>query len=188
MVLHTESELVGLDLDKCIKDGAFSNEAREGLLKVNSYSEISPSGEGSESFYTGSFPKRERKETFECYDEGRHLTVTGNHIPDTPKVINRDQGVIDWFRKKFIATGKVEDSSQGKVQETFDKNEMVPAETASDVQNFRLMKLFNRYARAGRKKNSKSYLMERSRVMLQPVKRTLRFVPFYHSGRTRHLD
>ena len=59
--------------------------------------------------------------------------MTGNHIPDTPKAINRDQGVIDWFHQKFIATEKVEDSSQGEVQETTDKNEMVPSETASDV-------------------------------------------------------
>ena len=49
---------MGLDLDKCIKDGAFSNEAREVLQKVNSYSERATVGKGSESFYTGSFPKK----------------------------------------------------------------------------------------------------------------------------------
>ncbi|MCH2296249.1 MAG: hypothetical protein MK488_14885, partial [SAR324 cluster bacterium] len=134
VVVHPESELVGLDLDKCIKDGAFSNEAREVLQKVNSYSEISPSGNGVRIFLYGKLPgKGRRKETFECYDEGRHLTVTGNHIPDTPKAINRDQGVIDWFHQKFIATVKFEDSSQRRVRETTEKNEMIPAEPASDV-------------------------------------------------------
>ena len=41
--------------------------------------------------------------------------------------------MIDWFHQKFIATEKVEDSSQREFQETTDKNVMVPAETASDV-------------------------------------------------------
>ena len=111
VVVHPDSELVGLDLDKCIKDGAFSNEAMEVLQKVNSYSEISPSGKGVRIFLYAKLPEKgRRKETFECYDEGILLTVTGNHIPDTPKVISRDQGVIDWFHQKFIATEKVEDS------------------------------------------------------------------------------
>ena len=134
VVVHPDSELVGLDLDKCIKDGAFSNEAMEVLQKVNSYSEISPSGNGVRIFLYGKLPgKGRRKDNFECYDEGRHLTVTGNHIPDTPKAINRDQGVIDWFHQKFIATTKDEDSSQGRVREARDENEMVVIEPASDV-------------------------------------------------------
>ena len=126
VVVHPESELVGLDLDKCIKDGAFSDDAKEILQKVCSYSEISPSGNGVRIFLYGKLPgKGRRKENFECYDDVRHLTVTGNHIPDTPKVINRDQGVIDWFHQKFIAPAKVEDSSQMGVRETNEENEMV---------------------------------------------------------------
>ena len=41
--------------------------------------------------------------------------------------------MIDWFHQKFIATVKVEDSSQRGVRETTVENEMVPAEPASDV-------------------------------------------------------
>ena len=134
VVVHPSSGLVGLDLDHCINEGTFSDEAKEILSKVSSYSEISPSGKGVRIFLYGKLPgKGRRKGNFECYDEGRHLTVTGNHIPDTPKVINRDQGVIDWFHQKFIATVKDEDSSQGRVRETTGENEMVPAEPASDV-------------------------------------------------------
>jgi len=134
VVLHSESELVGLDLDHCISDGTFTEEATEIINRVSSYSEISPSGKGVRIFLYGKIPgKGRRKDNFECYDEGRHLTVTGNHIPHTPKAINRDQGVIDWFHQKVIATVKVEDSSQRGVRETTGENEMVPAEPASDV-------------------------------------------------------
>ena len=134
MVLHPESELVGLDLDHCISDGTFTQDATEIINRVNSYSEISPSGKGVRIFLYGKLPEKgRRRDSIECYDEGRHLTVTGNHIPDTPKAINRDQGVIDWFHQKFIATEKVKDSSQREVRETTVENEMVPAEPASVV-------------------------------------------------------
>ncbi len=134
VVLHPESELVGLDLDHCIDEGSFSDEAIEIINSVSSYSEISPSGNGVRIFLYGKLPEKGRRRgTIECYDEGRHLTVTGNHIPDTPKLINRDQGVIDWFHQKFIAPAKVEDSSQMGVREASDENVMVPAEPASDV-------------------------------------------------------
>ena len=104
VVVHPDSGLVGLDLDHCIVDGKFSEEAQEIVDGVCSYSEISPSGEGVRIFLYGKLPdKGRRRGNFECYDKGRHLTVTGNHIRETPKDINRDQEVIDWFHKKFIA-------------------------------------------------------------------------------------
>ena len=53
VVVHPDSELVGLDLDHCVKDGAFSEEAQEILEGVCSYSEISPSGEGVRVFLYG---------------------------------------------------------------------------------------------------------------------------------------
>ena len=144
VVLHPDSELVGLDLDKCISEGAFSDDVKEILKKVCSYSEISPSGNGIRIFLYGKLPgKRRRSENFECYDEGRYLTVTGNHIPGTPKVINRDQGVIDWFHQKFIATAKDENSSEIEFRETNVEKEIVPVEPASDVSKLQVNKIIH---------------------------------------------
>jgi putative DNA primase/helicase len=160
VVVHPSSGLVGLDLDHCINEGTFSDEAKEILSKVSSYSEISPSGKGVRIFLYGKLPgKGRRKGNFECYDEGRHLTVTGNHIPDTPKVINRDQGVIDWFHQKFIATVKDEDSSQGRVRETTGENEMVPAEPASDVSKLQVNEIIQQI-RSSRQKDKFERLYE----------------------------
>ena len=134
VLLHPDSELVGLDLDKCISEGDFSDDVKEILKKVCSYSEISPSGNGIRIFLYGKLPgNRRRSENFECYDEGRYLTVTGNHIPGTPKVINSDQGVIDWFHQKFIAIAKDEDSSEIEFRETNVEKEIVQVEPASVV-------------------------------------------------------
>ena len=149
-----------MDLDHCISDGTFTEEATEIINRVSSYSEISPSGKGVRIFLYGKLPEKgRRKETFECYDEGRHLTVTGNHIPDTPKVINRDQVVIDWFHQKFIAITKDEDLSQGEVREASDENEMVPAETASDVSKLRVNEIIQQI-RSSRQKDKFERLYE----------------------------
>jgi|GEM_PF-736563 putative DNA primase/helicase len=134
VVLHAESELVGLDLDHCINDGIFNDKAKEIIKRANSYSEISPSGKGIRIFLYGKLPEKGRRHgNIECYDEGRHLTVTGNHIPHTPKAINRDQAVIDWFHQKFIATAKDEDSSQREVREASDESGIIPVESESVV-------------------------------------------------------
>ena len=134
VVLHPESELVGLDLDHCINDGAFSDDAREILKKVCSYSEISPSGNGVRIFLYGKLPEKGRRRgPIECYDEGRHLTVTGNHIHGTPKVINRDQTVIDWFHQKFIASPQAEDSPQMEIRDIPDETGMILDTPPSDV-------------------------------------------------------
>jgi putative DNA primase/helicase len=134
VVVHPNSELVGLDLDHCIVDGKFSEEAQEILDGVCSYSEISPSGEGIRIFLYGKLPEKGRRRgPIECYGDARHLTVTGNHIRETPKDINRDQEVIDWFHQKFIAGPEVENSTQIKEVATADLTGMIQTEPASDA-------------------------------------------------------
>lgn len=54
---------------------------KEVLTTLNSYSEISPSGNGIHVICLGSKPVGAcRKANFECYDQGRFFTVTGNVI------------------------------------------------------------------------------------------------------------
>ena len=113
VVVHPDSGLVGLDLDHCIVDGKFSEEAQEIVDGVSSYSEISPSGEGVRIFLYGKLPdKGRRRGNFECYDKGRHLTVTGNHIQSTPDKINNNQETLDWFHRKFIAGEAISDETE----------------------------------------------------------------------------
>jgi putative DNA primase/helicase len=113
VLVHPDSGLVGLDLDHCIVDGKFSEEAQEIVDGVCSYSEISPSGEGVRIFLYGKLPdKGRRRGNFECYDKGRHLTVTGNHILGTPDKINNNQETLDWFHRKFIAGETISDETE----------------------------------------------------------------------------
>ena len=74
--------LYGVDLDSVIaKSGALMPEAQEIVGKLDSYTEVSPSGTGLHIFVIapGADIKRHRKKDFflEIYGEGRYFTVTG---------------------------------------------------------------------------------------------------------------
>ena len=74
---------------------------------------LNNNAKGVRVFLYGKLPEKGRRRgSIECYDNGRHLTVTGIHIPETPKAIKRDQRVIDWFHRKYIAPPEAEDSPQ----------------------------------------------------------------------------
>lgn len=74
--------IFGIDLDNCIdENGVISDEAKDIVETMNSYTEISPSGRGLHIFAFGKIPDGARKNTkkgFEIYSEGRYFTVTAN--------------------------------------------------------------------------------------------------------------
>ena len=81
--------------------------------------------------------------------------------------------MIDWFHQKFIATEKDEDLSQGKVREASDENEMVPAETASDVSKLQVNEIIQQI-RSSRQKEKFERLFDGDTMAIHhPVKLTL---------------
>ena len=153
VVLHPDSELVGLDLDHCIRDGKFSEEAQEILDGVCSYSEISPSGEGVRIFLYGKLPEKGRRRgNFECYDKGRHLTVTGNHIPGTPDKINNNQETLDWFHREFIAGGLISAKTEihklpDQINTELSPSQVSTAETKSIIEKILASKQKDKFER-----------------------------------------
>ena len=155
VVVHPDSGLVGLDLDHCIVDGKFSEEAQEIVDGVCSYSEISPSGEGVRIFLYGKLPdKGRRRGNFECYDKGRHLTVTGNHIQSTPDKINNNQETLDWFHRKFIAGEAISDETeihklpdQINTESDQSPSQVSTAETKSIIEKIRASKQKDKFER-----------------------------------------
>jgi putative DNA primase/helicase len=89
-VLTLEAEIAGIDLDHVIHDGVIEPWAEEIIREINSYTELSPSREGVHIFSFVNFPFKGRKKgQFECYGNGRYFTVTGNHLPGTPLIIEQ---------------------------------------------------------------------------------------------------
>lgn len=100
----------GVDLDKCRdpENGEIEPWAAAIIERLNSYTEISPSGTGLHILVKGKLPTGGRKKevqkelnakdgikrVFETYDVGRYFTMTGAHIPGTPATIQDRQAEL----------------------------------------------------------------------------------------------
>ncbi len=86
--------IIGLDMDGCREaDGTLAPWAKELIVFVNSYTEVSPSGRGVRIFAEGEIdgPDWMNHEVgIEVYggSSPRFLTVTGNHLEGTPLTVN----------------------------------------------------------------------------------------------------
>ena len=91
-MLSPRDGYVGWDLDHCrdLETGQVEPWAQNIITKLDSYTEISPSGTGIRVFVKDvKLPPRGRKKgNVEVYESGRYLTVTGHHVDGTPTTIN----------------------------------------------------------------------------------------------------
>jgi len=78
-VLSPDDPFVAVDLDHCIdKDGTLEPKADEIVRELDSYTEITPSGEGLRIIARGALPPGGRKRgNVEMYDTARFVTMTG---------------------------------------------------------------------------------------------------------------
>jgi hypothetical protein len=96
-VVTKDDNLAGVDLDHCRdpETGAIEAWAQHIVDRLNSYTEVSPSGTGLRIFLWANLPPKDRKiGDFECYQSGRYLTVTGNHLSGTPTTVEHRQSEI----------------------------------------------------------------------------------------------
>lgn len=86
-------DMAAIDIDHCIEDGKLSDMAEEIVSKVNTYTEISPSGTGirligkthgfnydKEKYYINN--RKYGLEVYAARDKGQFVTITGNAIGD----------------------------------------------------------------------------------------------------------
>jgi len=101
-----DGSVYGIDLDNVIDEtGTMTPQAREIVGKLNSYTEISPSGTGLHIFILapGANIIRHRKKDYflEIYNEGRYFTVTGN-VFDGVKNIETRTTELQFIHDKFL--------------------------------------------------------------------------------------
>lgn len=115
---------VGIDLDHCRDPETHTIEpwAQDLIESYNSYTEVSPSGAGIRIFIKGEKPgKRCRQGRVEIYNRDRYLTVTGQHLMETPKTIEVRQAELEdhyhslWPDKpdKVVSNGVMSRPSDG---------------------------------------------------------------------------
>ena len=105
-VLTADAGVVCVDIDHAKNGTDWTPEAMEMVGALNSYTEVSPSGQGLHIWCYGHLPAgRRRKNGVEMYDSGRFITVTGNHLAGTPDdLMERTAELANLHRRFFGET------------------------------------------------------------------------------------
>jgi hypothetical protein len=106
--------LVGVDLDKCRDPdtGVVEQWALHVVAKLNTYTEVSPSGRGIRLFVLGKLPPTGRKKgRFEVYETGRYFTLTGQRVEGTPATIENRQAELEQIHRSMFAEPKHQQDS-----------------------------------------------------------------------------
>ena len=108
-VFTGDDNVFGGDLDDCLIDGQLAPWAETIVKAMNTYTEVSPSGQGVKFFGVGSLPENIKRfgdripETIkpasapggiELYKVARYFTVTGQHLPGTPTDVRNVNGAL----------------------------------------------------------------------------------------------
>ncbi len=142
-------DFVGVDLDKCIIDGAMQPWASEIVTKLDSYAEISPSGTGVKLWCRGTLPTSktgQRKGNVEIYSRGRYFAVTGKQYAGTPSEIRDCNAALSEIWKRLFtdrrASGKKRSGKTSQVQAAYvptDEDILARAGKAKNGPKFRAL-------------------------------------------------
>jgi putative DNA primase/helicase len=89
-VVTKDDPFLGADLDhsRDVTTGTITPWAQQWVQKLDSYTEITPSGAGLRIWLRAIVPgSYKRRQNVELYDHARFFTVTGQHLPGTPTTI-----------------------------------------------------------------------------------------------------
>ena len=78
----------GVDMDNCVTDGQLNEQSQAMTRWLNSYAEISPSGNGIKVIVKATVPSGKKLPSIEIYGGGRYFTITGDKLPHAPATVN----------------------------------------------------------------------------------------------------
>lgn len=102
-VFAADDPFAGVDLDRCLQQGRLHHAAAALVSRLDSYTEVSPSGSGVHVIVRAGLNGHPRKRTraagfggeFESYDVGRFFCFTGRHVRGTPTTIEARQDELE---------------------------------------------------------------------------------------------
>ena len=124
-VFTDDDPLAGVDLDDCrdVDTGELTEWADAIVSRLDSFTEISPSGTGVHVIVKGDLPDgRNRHGNVEIYETARFFTVTGDHVSETPTTVERRQDALAAIHDEHVAPDRSE-----PVVESSDMDVTVPA-------------------------------------------------------------
>jgi len=107
-VFSADDDYTGIDLDGCRdpQTGEIAMWAQEIVNQVDTYFEISPSGEGVHGIAKADKPGNRCKVTkphvIEVYDRDRYFTMTGDHLDGTPETIESRQDEVEALYRRLF--------------------------------------------------------------------------------------
>ena len=122
-VVVSKDGYCGIDLDKCRdpQTGKLTPLATTIVKTLNSYTEITPSCCGVRIWIRATLPgPRCRKDGVEIYADRRYFTLTGNHLPNTPRTVETRHAELDHIYKKLFPGAAKATRSNGHNKETGD--------------------------------------------------------------------
>jgi hypothetical protein len=109
IVLSEAMGITGIDFDHCIVDGVLDPEVEGWVAKLNTYTELSFSGDGLHALAFGCIPwNAHHAAKVEMYDRKRYFVVTGRQVTGTPNEIMPAQAAIDAIHSQVFGNQLVE--------------------------------------------------------------------------------
>ena len=123
-----DDQIAGIDLDDCRnpETGELNAFARDILKRMNSYTEISPSGEGVHIYVEGKLPgKGINLGNIEMYDAKRYFTVTGQALPEYPATVESRDAELKALYLEVTAEKEKTEGSQTTVGNPLDPKDAI---------------------------------------------------------------
>ena len=131
-VFTDDDPIVGVDLDDCRdpETGDVDDVALDIIERLDSYTEVSPSGTGYHVLIRGELPEgRNRRGSVELYDTARFFTVTGDHVERTPTRVARRQDALTAIHREYVQDTERDTVSESEQRGSID-DESPTTETA----------------------------------------------------------
>ncbi|QFU84771.1 phage NrS-1 polymerase family protein [Natronorubrum aibiense] len=135
-VFTDDDPIVGVDLDDCRspESGDVDDTALDIIERLDSYTEISPSGTEFHVLIKGELPDgRNRRGSIELYDTARFFTVTGDHLEDTPPRVARRQDALIAIHREYVQDTEPDSEHESGNRRTRDETETRGSAAHTDV-------------------------------------------------------
>lgn len=117
-VFTDDDPLVGVDLDDCRdpESADLTDWASDIVGRLNSFTEVSPSGTGVHVIVKGTLPdESNRHGDVEMYENARFFTVTGNHLATTPETVAARPDAIASVHTDYVALERERENDEPAV-------------------------------------------------------------------------
>jgi len=133
-VFTDDDPIVGVDLDDCRdpETDDVDDAALDIIERLDSYTEVSPSGTGYHVLITGALPEgRNRRGSVELYDTARFFTVTGDHVDRTPTRVARRQDALTAIHREYVQEAECDTAPES--EQRGDADDRSPTTGVADV-------------------------------------------------------